>query len=178
VLGKLLGDSWYLKVTLALQSGRKLDPKYEEYNLEVDGLLRYQGRMYILEGGDIRIIILKQAHRALYCAHPGMKKMYINMKNILFWVGMKRDVVHFITKCLEFQQVEANHHHWTGLLQSHDVAMSKCEVIYMDFFVGFPLTSHKQNSILLIVDKLTKSAHFIPVRDTYDVTTVARMFIS
>jgi hypothetical protein len=48
----------------------------------------------------------------------------------------------------------------------------------MDFVVGFPLTSHRHNSILVIVDKLTKSAHFIPVRDTYDVIDVAHMFIS
>jgi hypothetical protein len=48
----------------------------------------------------------------------------------------------------------------------------------MDFVVGFPLTSHRHNAILVIVDKLTKSAHFILVRDTYDVTDVAHMFIS
>jgi hypothetical protein len=48
----------------------------------------------------------------------------------------------------------------------------------MDFVVGLPLTSHRHNSILVIVDKLTKSAHLIPVRDTYDVTDVARVFLS
>jgi hypothetical protein len=53
VLTQLLGDSWYLKVTSTLQSGSQLDPKYEGYSLEVDGLLRYQGRMYIPKGGDI-----------------------------------------------------------------------------------------------------------------------------
>jgi transposase InsO family protein len=56
--------------------------------------------------------------------------------------------------------------------------MFKWEAISMDFVVGLPLTSHRHNSILVIVDKLTKSAHFIPVRDTYDVTYVARVFIS
>jgi transposase InsO family protein len=56
--------------------------------------------------------------------------------------------------------------------------MSKWEVISMDFVVGLPLTSHRHNAILVIVDKLTKSAHFIPVRDTYDVTDVARVFVS
>ena len=76
---------------------------YEEYSLEADGLLRYQGRMYIPEGGDIQSIILKEAHRALYCAHPDVKKMYIDMKKVFFWVGMKRDVVCFVTKCLECQ---------------------------------------------------------------------------
>jgi transposase InsO family protein len=48
----------------------------------------------------------------------------------------------------------------------------------MDFVVGLLLTSHRQNAILVIVDKLTKSAHFILVRDTYDVTDVERVFVS
>ena len=47
VLMQLQGDSWYLKVTSNLRRGRQLDPKYEGYSLEADGLLRYQGRMYI-----------------------------------------------------------------------------------------------------------------------------------
>jgi hypothetical protein len=74
--------------------------------------------------------------------------------------------------------VKVDHHHPTGLLQPHDVPMSKWEVISMDFVVGLSLTYHRHNAIHVIVDKLTKSAHFIPVRDTYDVTDVARMFVS
>jgi hypothetical protein len=46
--------------------------------------------MYIPENGDIRSIILKEAHRALYCAHPGVKKMYADMRKLFFWIGMKR----------------------------------------------------------------------------------------
>ena len=134
--------------------------------------------MYIPKNGDIRSIILKEAHRALYCAHPGVKKMYADMRKLFFWVGVKRDVVHFIAKWLECQQVKADHHHPAGLLQPHDVPMSKWEVTSMDFVVGLPLTSHRHNSIIVIVGKLTKSAHFIPVRDTYDVTDVARVFVN
>jgi hypothetical protein len=149
VLTQLLGDNWYLKVTSNLQIGRQIDPKYEGYNLETDGLLRYRGRMYIPENGDIRSIILKESHRELYCAHPGVKKMYAEMKKLFFWVGMKCDVVHFITKFLECQQVKPEHHHSTGLLQPHDVPMSKWEVISMDFVVGFPLTFHSAHFILV-----------------------------
>jgi hypothetical protein len=53
LLTQLQGDSWYLKVTSNLKSGRQLEPKYEGYSLEEDGLLRYRGRMYIPEDGDI-----------------------------------------------------------------------------------------------------------------------------
>ena len=54
--------------------------------------------MYIPKSGDVRSIILKEAHSALYCAHLGVKKMYADMRNLFFWVGMKRDVVDFIAK--------------------------------------------------------------------------------
>jgi transposase InsO family protein len=104
--------------------------------------------------------------------------MYENLRKLFFWVGMKCNVVHFITKCLKCQQVKADHHHSAGLLQPHDVPMSKWEVISIDFVMQLSLTSHRHNVILVIVDKLTKSAHFIPIRDTYDVTDVARVFVS
>ena len=155
-----------------------MGPKFEGYELEADGLLRYQGRMYIPEEGDIRETILKEAHRAVYCAHPGVKKMYADMKQLFFWAGMKSDVVKFVAKCLECQQVKADHHHRAGLLQPHDIPMLKWEVISMDFMVGLPLTSHRHDSIMVIVDKLTKTAHFIPVKETYDVTDVTRVFIN
>ena len=104
--------------------------------------------------------------------------MYADMKNIFFWAGMKSDVVDFVSKCLEFQQVKADHRHPTDLLQPHDIPETKWEVISMDFVVGLPLTSSRHNAILVVVDKLTKSAHFIPVRDTYDVMDVSRVFIN
>ena len=66
VLGKLVGNSWYLKVVSALQDGRKAEPKIEGFELEEDGLLRYQGRMYIPKEGDIRETILKESQRSVY----------------------------------------------------------------------------------------------------------------
>ena len=129
------------------------------------------------EGGIIRTI-LEESHRALYCAHPGIKKMYVDTKKLFFCTGMKHDIVQFVAKCLECQRVKVDHRHPAGLLQPHDIPTSKWEVISMDFVVGLPLTSQKHNAILVIVDKLTKSAHFIPVRDTYDVTDVARVFVN
>eukprot|EP00253_Pinus_taeda_P014513 PITA_14513 len=104
--------------------------------------------------------------------------MYADTKKLFFWSGMKRDITQFVAKCLECQQVKADHCHLAGLLQPHDIPMSKWETISMDFITGLLLTSQRHNAILVVVDKLTKSAHFIPVRDTYDVADVARVFIS
>jgi len=134
--------------------------------------------MYVPKEGCIRETILGESHRALYCAHQGVKKMYADTRKLFFWAGMKHDIVQFDAKCLECQCVKADHRHLAGLLQPHDIPTSKWEVISMDFLVGLPLTSQRHNAILVIVDKLTKSAHFIPVRDTYDVTDVARVFVN
>jgi hypothetical protein len=74
--------------------------------------------------------------------------------------------------------VKVDQHHSVGLLQLHDVSMSKWKVISIDFVVGLSLTSHRHNAGLVMVDKLTNNAHFIPVRDTYDVIDVAHVFVS
>eukprot|EP00253_Pinus_taeda_P011774 PITA_11774 len=134
--------------------------------------------MYVPKEGGIRETILEESDRALYCAHPGVKKMYADARKLFFWAGMKHDIVQFVAKCLKCQRVKANHRHPAGLLQPRDIPTSKWEVISMDFVVGLPLTSQRHNAILVIVDKLTKSAHFIPVRDTYDVTDVVRVFVN
>eukprot|EP00253_Pinus_taeda_P017332 PITA_17332 len=174
VLDQLIKDSWYLKVRASLEGNRVKESKFEGYVLEHDGILRFHGRMYIPDDKDIRDTILREAHRAVYSAHPGVGKMYADTKKLFFWSGMKHDITQFVAKCLECQQVKADHCHPAGLLQPHDIPMSKWETISMDFITGLPLTSQRHNAILIVVDKLTKSAHFIPVRDTYDVADVAR----
>eukprot|EP00253_Pinus_taeda_P028742 PITA_28742 len=178
VLDRLIKDSWYLKVRASLEGIKAKESKFEGYELESDGILRFHGRMYIPDDKDLRDTILREAHKAVYCAHPGVGKMYADTKKLFFWAGMKRDIAQFVAKCMECQQVKADHCHPAGLLQPHDIPMSKWETISMDFITGLPLTSQRHNAILVVVDKLTKSAHFIPVRDTYDVADVARVFIN
>jgi hypothetical protein len=91
---------------------------------------------------------------------------------------MKADIVNFVARCLECQQVKVEHRHPTGLLQPQAIPESKWEVISMDFIVGLPLMARRHNSIFVVVDTLTKSAHFIPVRTTYQTPDIVRIFIS
>ena len=84
ILEKLFEDSWYLKVISVIQNGKQIEPKFEGYVLEPDGLLRFQGRMYVPKEGGIRETILGESHRALYCAHPRVKKMYADTRKLFF----------------------------------------------------------------------------------------------
>jgi transposase InsO family protein len=83
-----------------------------------------------------------------------------------------------VARCLECQQVKAEHRHPAGLLQPHAIPKSKWEVTSMDFIVGLPLTARRHDSIFIVVDTLTKSAHFIPMCMMYQVPYIARVFIS
>ena len=90
---------------------------------------------------------------------------------------MKADIVNFVARCLACQQVMAEHIHPTCLLQPHAIPELKWQVISMDFIVGLPLTARRHDSIFVVVDTLMKSAHFIPVRMTYQAPDIARVFI-
>jgi hypothetical protein len=136
-------------------------PRYEGFTFDSDGLLRFRGQIYIPPNEELRMLILSEAHRAVYMAHPGVTKMRADLKPLFFWKGMKADTVNLVARCLECQQVKAEHRHPTGLLQPHAIPESKWEVISMDFIVGLPLTTRRHDSIFVVVDTLAKSAHFI-----------------
>ena len=91
---------------------------------------------------------------------------------------MKRDIVDFIAKCPNCQQVKSEHQRPGGTLQRMPIPEWNWERIAMDFVVGIPKTLGKFDSIWVIVDRLTKSAHFIPVKVTYNAEKLARLYIS
>ena len=134
--------------------------------------------MYIPKEGDIKEAILSEAHREHYCAHLRVNNMDADMKKLFFWPSIMRDVVLFVSKFLKCQQVTKDHGHPTDLLNPHDIPMTKWEVISMEFIVEFPLTYLRHNAILVVDDKLNKSAHFILDRDACYVMDVAKVFIN
>ena len=91
---------------------------------------------------------------------------------------MKSDIVNYVAKCLECQLVKVEHRHRAGLLQPHAIPMYKWEIISMDFIVALSITPIIHDSIFFIVDTLTKSAHFIPVKTTYQAPDIAKVFIN
>jgi len=151
--------------------------KVEGYSCDDDGMVRFMQKIVVLDQDGLHEFILKEAHHATFMAHLGVQKMYVDLKQIFFWAGMKKDVANFVAKCLECQLVKAEHGHPTGFLQRHNILESKWEEISMDFIVELPETTKRHNSILVVVDKLTKSAHFIPIRDTYKASEIAQVFI-
>ena len=90
---------------------------------------------------------------------------------------MKRDISEFMTKCLVCQKLKAKHQVPSGLLQPIRISKWKWDRITMDFVVGLPLTGRKHDLVWVVVDRLTKSAHFLAVRTDYSLDKLAELYI-
>ena len=88
---------------------------------------------------------------------------------------MKRDVAIFVPRCLTCQQVKAEHQRPAGELQPLPVA--EWENVTMDFVTGLPNSPREHDAVWVVVDRLTKTAHFLPIRVTDIVETLSRLYI-
>ena len=151
--------------------------KETEFTVNENGVLYYKDRVCVPDCNDLRKFILEEAHSGSFAIHPGSTKMYRDLKMSFWWSGMKRDVSEFVTKCLVCQRVKAEHQVPSGLLQPIRIPEWKWDRITMDFVVGLPLTGRRHDSVWVVVDRLTKSAHFLPVRTDYSLDKLAELYI-
>ncbi|GKE27876.1 putative reverse transcriptase domain-containing protein, partial [Tanacetum coccineum] len=116
--------------------------------------LYYLDRIWVPLKGDVRTLIMDEAHKSKYFIHPGADKMYYDLR------------------------VKAEHHRPSGLLQQPEIPEWKWEGIAIDFVTKLPRTSSGHDTIWVIVDRLTKSAHFLPMREDYKIERLARLYLN
>ena len=119
--------------------------------------------MYVPDSRDLRRFVLQEIHNVPYAGHPGYQKTLAAFRKDYFWPSLKTDVVVDKSHCMEFQRVKVEHRHPAGLLQPLPISEWKWEVVTIDFITKLPMTSKHHDSIMIVVDKLTKDAHFVPV---------------
>ena len=118
-----------------------------------------------------------EIHQSRYSIHPGSTKMYHDVKEQYWWDNMKKSIAEFVAQCPNCQQVKIEHQKPSGLIQNIEIPTWKWEVINMDFIIGLSRSYHKFDSIWVIVHRLTKSAHFLPVKTTYTAEDYAKLYI-
>ncbi|GJR97908.1 putative nucleotidyltransferase, ribonuclease H [Tanacetum coccineum] len=118
-----------------------------------------------------------RSHKSKYSIHPGSDKMYQDLKKLYWWPNMKAIITEYVGKCLTCSRVKAECQKPSGLLVQPEIPMWKWERITMDFITKLPKTSNEHDIIWVIVDRLTKSAHFIPTRETDSMETLTRLYI-
>ncbi|WVZ52529.1 hypothetical protein U9M48_003577 [Paspalum notatum var. saurae] len=155
----------------------KLD-KAPGFRVDADGTVWHRDRICVPNIKSIRDLILKEAHETAYSIHLGSEKMYQDLKQKFWWYGMKREVAEYVALCDVCQRVKAEHQKPAGLLQPLKIPEWKWEEIGMDFIVGLPRTQSGFDSIWVVVDRLTKVAHFIPIKTTYSGAKLAELYMS
>jgi hypothetical protein len=148
-----------------------------DFNIGNDGILRFQERLCVPQNTEIRKLILEEGHKSKLSFHPGATKMYQDLKKMFWWFGMKKQIAEYVQSCLVCQKAKIEHQKPAGLLQSLDIPEWKWDGIAMDFVTALPKTPKKFDAIWAIIDRLTKSAHFIPINQTYSLERLAQIYL-
>ncbi|GKC76993.1 putative reverse transcriptase domain-containing protein [Tanacetum coccineum] len=149
---------------------KKIEPR-------ADGTLCLNGRSWIPCFGDLRELIMHESHKSKYSVHPGSDKMYQDLKKLYWWPNMKAEIATYVSKCLTCAKVKAEYQKPSGLLVQPVIPVWKWENITMDFVTKLPKTSTGQDTIWVIVDRLTKSAHFLPMKETDSMEKLTRQYL-
>jgi hypothetical protein len=109
-------DTFFQTVTSYLEQ-EHTGIKYEGYQMTDGGLLTYKNRLYIPDCDDLKRFIMDELHKRSYIGHPGYQKMITATRKQFYWPGLKKEIANYLAKCIECQQVKAEHLHPAGLLQ-------------------------------------------------------------
>jgi hypothetical protein len=137
----------------------------------------FRKKLYVPNSHELRSMILNEMHNVPYVGNPGYQKTVVAVKSQYYWPGMKKEIVEYIAKCLESKKVKAEHIHPTGFLQPFPIPERKWEVVTMHFITKFPRTSKQHDAIMVVVYKLTKIIHFIPMKVTHKETNVVDIYM-
>ncbi|GJY31269.1 putative reverse transcriptase domain-containing protein [Tanacetum coccineum] len=148
----------------------KLEPR-------ADGTLCLNNQSWIPRFGDLRALIMHESHKSKYSIHPGSDKMYQDLKKLYWWPNMKAEIATYVSRCLTCAKVKIEYQKPSGLLVQPKIPQWKWENITMDFVTKLPKTATGQDTIWVIVDRLTKSAHFLPMREDDTLEKLTRQYL-
>nr|GFC10461.1 putative reverse transcriptase domain-containing protein [Tanacetum cinerariifolium] len=142
-----------------------------------DGTQCLNDRSWIPCYGDLRTVIMHESQKSKYSIHPGSDKMYQDMKNLYWWPNIKADIATYVRKCLTFAKVKAEHQRPSRLLVQPEIPVWKWDNITMDFVTKLPKSPQGYDIIWVIVDRLTKSSIYAPMRETDPLEKPAKLYL-
>nr|GEW43945.1 reverse transcriptase domain-containing protein [Tanacetum cinerariifolium] len=147
------------------------------FKVRPDGTRCIKNQSWLPLFGNLRDLIMHESYKSKYSIHLGSDKMYQDLKKLYWWPNVKAIIAKYVGKCLICARVKAECQKPSGLLIQPEIPMWKWKRITMDFVTKLPKTSNEHDTIWVIVDRFTKSAHFIPTRETDSMETLTRLYI-
>ena len=123
-----------------------------DFAIRDDGAFVIGSRLCVPATEELKRQILEEAHSSAYAMHPGSTKMYRTLKEYYWWLGMKREVVEYVSKCFIYQQVKVERQKPSRLMQPLPIPEWKWERITMDFVFKLPPTVQRHDDIWVVVD--------------------------
>ncbi|GJX70053.1 putative reverse transcriptase domain-containing protein [Tanacetum coccineum] len=148
----------------------KLEPR-------ADGMMCLNNQSWILLYVDLRALIMHESHKSKYSIHPGSDKMYQDLKRLYWWPNIKAEIATYVSKCLTCAKVKVEYQKLSSLLVQPEIPQWKWENITMDFVSKLPKTVTDQDTIWVIVDRLTKSTHFLSMREDDILEKLTRQYL-
>nr|GEV19214.1 putative reverse transcriptase domain-containing protein [Tanacetum cinerariifolium] len=156
---------------------RKDIPK-EKLEPRADETLCLNDRSWLPCYSDLRSVIMHESHKSKYSIHPGSDKMYQDMKRLYWWPNMKANIATYVRKCLTCARVKVEHQRSSRLLVQPVIPKWKWDNITIDFITKLPKSSQSFDTIWVIVDRLIKSTHFLPIRKNDPLDKLARLYLN
>lgn len=141
-----------------------------------DGLIRYKGRVWIGHNTTVQQMLLQEFHASALGGHSGVQATYSRLVKLFAWPRLKQTVKQFVNQCAVCKQAKPEHVRYPRLLQPLPVPEQAWQMVTLDFVEGLP-KSHGCDVILLVVDKLTRYAHFIPLKHPFTALHVTKAYM-
>ena len=136
-----------------------------------EGILYFKEKIYLAADSVLIPIIFEEMHSS---THEGYHKTLQRLKYVFYWQGMQKHILEHIKRCETCQRQKGDNHKPAGLLQPLPIPTQVWTAISMDFVVGLPMSKGK-SVIFVIVDRLSKLAHFIPISHPYTASSIAQI---
>ncbi|KAA0050376.1 ty3-gypsy retrotransposon protein [Cucumis melo var. makuwa] len=167
-----LNDPYLVEKRCLVETGQD-----EDFSISSDDGLMFEGRLCVPEDSAVKTELLTEAHGSPFTMHPGSTKMYHDLRCVYWWRNMKREVADFVNRCLVCQQVKASRQRPAGLLQPLSVPGWKWESVSMNYITGLPRTLKGYTVIWVVVDRLTKLAHFVTGKSNYTASKWGQLYM-
>jgi len=151
--------------------------KRKDFRMGKDDILCFRERVCVPRNGVSRRMLLDEGHKSRLSIHRSMSKMYKDLKATFWWTSMKTNVAGYVASCLVCQKAKIGHQRPGGTLKPLDIPQWKWDIISLDFVTHLLWSVREHDSIWLIVDRLTKCAHFLPINQKMSLDKLAKLYI-
>ncbi|GAU29258.1 hypothetical protein TSUD_392080 [Trifolium subterraneum] len=154
-----------------------IEGQENDFKIDENGVVKFRGRVCVPDVPELKKMIFDEGHKSGLSIHPGLVKMYQDLKNLFWWPRMKKEIAEYVYACLVCQKSKIEHQKPSSLLQPLFIPEWKWDSIAMDFVGGLPKTAKGNEVIWVVVDRLTKSAHFIAIKVRTSVPKLAEIYV-